>query len=545
MSKAKWVVLFLLALAVAVPSYAVELTLGGFPSYMRTRIRYFGNSTFISLLNFNQAQSLGFNSQEDNITFVDSRLRLTPQLVLSDSVTIRAQVDVIDNMIWGGTTSAALGGFNTVVNSSLTPGDRFRGALLLGVNGQPTNYGGFPGVTVGQAVDEVQFFNVRMAHMDIVLPHNLGFMRIGRQPFDWGLGILANGGWDPLSDLGFVLDRFLYLKSFPIYKGTFTFVFVSDRFTQGNSVSTGNGDGYDIGAVAIIYNQGPFTIGGYVFPYIHQENVGTICPGAPLGDGTSVAPPGDCGFGIDIKRATLYSGLVDYKTDFFRAVGEIQGIQGELSVDGAPNIDIDNNILVAGRLEFYPGWPVKIIAGEFGYAQGGNKGNNSIDGGNEGPGGLVFNPAYNIDNLLFKNMLPTIYQIEGSVINAFYARVWGTVKLLDHVTFTPQFIAAWNSETTNPLLAPDPITGQNFNVGRYLGSEIEGTFSIEVVQGVNFDLIGSLVINSSGLKDLLRQQAAAYVNQAGGDVVPSDFGSEDVAYAFQGRVLVYIDQFFK
>jgi hypothetical protein len=30
MSKAKWLVLFLLALVVAVPSYAVELTLGGF-----------------------------------------------------------------------------------------------------------------------------------------------------------------------------------------------------------------------------------------------------------------------------------------------------------------------------------------------------------------------------------------------------------------------------------------------------------------------------------------------------------------------------------
>jgi hypothetical protein len=478
-------------------------------------------------MNDTQAQSLGFNSGTDNITFVDSRLRLTPQLVLSDSVTIRAQVDVVDNMIWGGTTSAALGGQNTVVNSSLTPGDRFRGALLVGQTG------------FGQAVDSVQFFNVRMAHVDLVLPHNLGFMRIGRQPFDWGMGLLANGGWDPLSDLGFVLDRFLYLKSWAIYKGTFTFVFVSDRFTQGNSVSTGNGDGWDGGAVALIYNQGPFTIGGYVFPYIHQENVGTACPGAPFGVGSSVAPPGDCGFGVDIQRATLWSGLVDYKNDFFRAVGEIQGIQGKLSIDGAGNdIDIDNNIIVAGRLEFYPGWPVKIIAGEFGYAQGGNKSNDSIDGGNEGPGGLVFNPAYNIDNLLFKNMIPTIYQVEGSVINAFYARVWGTVKLLDHVTSTTQALFAWNSETNSPLVA-------NQNVSQYLGTELEETISIEVTPGVNFDLIGSIVINSGGLKDLLEQQASAAVNDAGGDTIPGDFEAEDVAFAFQGRVLVYIDQFFK
>ena len=59
------------------------------------------------------------------------------------------------------------------------------------------------------------FFNVRMLHADIVLPNNLGFVRIGRQPFDWGLGILANGGHDPHSDLGFVVDRALWLKSFP------------------------------------------------------------------------------------------------------------------------------------------------------------------------------------------------------------------------------------------------------------------------------------------------------------------------------------------
>ena len=74
-----------------------------------------------------------------------------------------------------------------------------------------------------------------MLHADIVLPNNLGFVRLGRQPFDWGLGILANGGHDPHSDLGFVVDRLLWLKSFPAGAGTFTLVLVSDVFTQGTS----------------------------------------------------------------------------------------------------------------------------------------------------------------------------------------------------------------------------------------------------------------------------------------------------------------------
>ncbi|MGH7807243.1 MAG: hypothetical protein ACRENT_04050, partial [Thermodesulfobacteriota bacterium] len=300
MNKAKWFLLFLVAICVAIPSYAVELSLGGFPSYMRTRARYFSNATFLSAFDDDQADALGFSNADDEIFFVDTRLRLTPQLVLSDAVTIRAQVDVVDNMIWGGTTSALLGGNSTVVNSSLTTGDRFRGALLIG--GPSIDRGQFDADTV-EAEDDVQFFNVRMLHSDIVLPGNWGFVRIGRQPFDWGLGILANGGWDPLSDLGFVLDRFLYLKSFPAGEGTFTFVFVSDVFTQGNSVLVANGNGYDIGAVALIYNipvgGGNLTVGVYDFPYIHQNDFATRCPGPPLGEGSG-SPPG-CADDLDLE----------------------------------------------------------------------------------------------------------------------------------------------------------------------------------------------------------------------------------------------------
>ena len=105
MSKAKWLFMFLLALSMAAPTFAVELTLGGFPSYMRTRARFISNATFISALSNDNAKQLGFNDNNDNIFFADTTLRLTPQLVLSDSVTIRAQIGVFDNNIWGGATT--------------------------------------------------------------------------------------------------------------------------------------------------------------------------------------------------------------------------------------------------------------------------------------------------------------------------------------------------------------------------------------------------------------------------------------------------------
>ena len=503
----------------AVPTFAVELSLGGFPSYMRTRARYIGNATFISALSRQNAIDLGFNNNDDNIFFADTTLRLTPQLVLSDSVTIRAQLNVFDNNIWGGSTTELLGGRNTVVNSNLSFSDRFRGAILTGP----------------LAIDDPGFFDVRMLHADIVLPHNLGFVRVGRQPFDWGLGILANGGWDPYSDLGFVVDRFLYLKSFAAGSSSVTFVLVSDIFTQGNSVVTGNGNGYDIAAAALIFNSpnvagGNLTIGGYVFPYIHQDSVGTFptsgtAPGVPPNAGAATS-------GVNLDNLLLWSGLVDYKTDLWRLVGEAQGAGGTLSIAGLGDVDIDyTNIIWAARAEVYPGWPLKIVAAEFGWAKGDNLSTGSLEGGV-----IFFNPAYNIDNLLFKHMIPNIYQVESSVYNAYYARAWGTVKLIDELSFTPQVVVAFNEETSNPYPGVDSLS-------TYMGTEVEGTLTWHMYPGVNLDLIGGIVFPGDSLDTLLEAQAA---NTLAANQIDSDgVRYNETPFTVQGRLMIFIDQFFK
>jgi hypothetical protein len=551
MSKGKWfIVLLAVVLAIPVftplPSHAVQLTLGGFPSFMRTRARFIKDATFLSALDGPQIEALGFELEKDEVMFVDTRLRLTPQLVLSDAVTVRAQVDVADNYIWGGMN---LNLERDVVWESVTPGDRFRGSLLVapvgnvlfnglgflpGFPGRPPfdcGIGETPGETCGTALfnssaEEIQWFNVRMLHVDIVLPGNLGFLRIGRQPFDWGIGILANGGWDPLSDLGFVLDRFLYLKSFPIGAGTFTFVFVSDRLKQGTALVRANGSGYDIGAVALVYNQGPVTVGVYDFPYIHQTNF--------FGD-------------IDLAWLNLWSGLIDVKTDVFRFVVEAQGAFGKLDDTGADDIDIEpTNIIGAARVELYPGFPVKLLAVEGGIAFG-DEVDPAGDGGDFQGNVLAFSPAFILDNLLFKHMLPNIYGIENSVINAYYGRAWGTLKFTDDLSFTPQVVVAFNDETDTPLVPEGFFPGVDSEVSRYLGTEVEGTLTIEIVPGVNLDLIGSLVINGSGLEDLLEQRAALELQRTGIDAgaTPDDVDAESYAWAVQGRLLVFIDQFFK
>lgn len=528
MSKAKWLLMFLLALSVAVPTYAVELTLGGFPSYMRTRARFISNATFISALSNNNAKALGFNDNNDNIFFADTTLRLTPQLVLSDAVTIRAQINVFDNNIWGGATSSTFGGANasqTLINSSVSFSDRFRGALL-------TNPG---------AVDDPGFFDVRMLHADIVLPNNLGFLRVGRQPFDWGIGILANGGWDPYSDLGFVLDRFLYLKSFAAGAGSLTFVFVTDRFTQGNSIVTGTGDGWDGGAAALIFNNPNimgtnFTLGGYIFPYIHQTNINSV----PTSATDPNAPPSAAAVasGVDVERLTLFSGLLDVKTDLWRLVGEFQAWQGNFDIDGVGDVDVDLSWIWAARAEVYPGWPLKIVAAEFGWAQGDDALDSDLSG-NEST--LYFSPAYNIDNLLFKNMIPNIYRQEGSVINAYYARLWGTVKVIDSISFTPQVLVAFNEQTSN--VAVDGGGAIIDNLDTYMGTEVEGTITWHIHPGVSFDLIGGVVFAGDSLDTMLEAQAQSVL--AANEINADRVNYDETPWTVQGRLMIFIDQFFK
>ncbi|WP_462137833.1 hypothetical protein [Candidatus Mycalebacterium sp.] len=583
--KANWLIMFLLAVTVAVPASAVELNLGGFPSYMSTRARYIENATF---------RNASSTKQDDNVFFVDTTLRVTPQLVLSDSVTIRAQVDILDNNIWGGQTDQLLGGGSTLVNSGISPSDKFRGSILHGnASTDCLAFNNFCAVE-----EDAGFFNVRMLHADIVLPNGLGFVRIGRQPFDWGLGILANGGWDPHSDGGFLVDRFLWLKGFPLGPDmSLTAIFVSDRLTQGTGLHTGGGDGWDGGAVAVVVNHANMggvnaTFGAYVFPYIHQDKF--------IG-----------GFG-DLDRYTLYSGLIDVKGDSWKVVGEVQGGFGEIkNILGAEDSKIKNALLWVVRGEYTAPTVdyLNVVGAEFGWADGDKNDGDTWVNGNDIEGGvIVFNPAYNLDNLLFKHVMPSIYQdahpnilakTDASVQNAYYARVYADIPVTERVSFKPQVIVGWNQETegiikngallgtisdgaaTTALAAtgddaltatalafigPDNDTANRAvtavqpkpEAGGYLGTQIEGTVTVEIHPGINLDIIGSVIVAGEGLTDLLEAQAFARDNATAGstafttaaeiNTAAENAGgqqAEDILWGVQTRLVVYIDEFFK
>ena len=224
----KYVLTLVFALGLAIPTFAVELSLGGFPSFMRFRWRTIQNGTYHNILTLAELNDMGGGLDADttgeNIHFADMTLRLSPELVLSDAVTIRTTLDVLSNAIAGGATGGLFGEDSDgsegggVVMDDLRYTDRFNGTFLWGDDAVSEDYG---------------TFTVKFMHADINLGER-GFVRIGRQPFDWGLGTYANGGHDPYSDKGFNVDRLLWLKGFGTPMGSLTLVLVSDYLGGGS-----------------------------------------------------------------------------------------------------------------------------------------------------------------------------------------------------------------------------------------------------------------------------------------------------------------------
>ena len=536
----KYVLALVFALGLAIPSFAVELSLGGFPSFMRFRWRSIQNATYHNLLTpgvLHNISGANRDSTGENINFADMTLRLTPQLVLSDAVTIRASIDVLSNAIAGGATDGLFGEDSDgsesggAVMDDIRSTDRFNGALLHGNDAVTTDYGSF---------------TVKFMHADINLGDR-GFVRIGRQPFDFGMGIYANGGHDPYSDLGFNIDRLLWLKGFATSMGSLTVVLVSDYISGGGDSGTdatsndvglfeGNGQTVDYLAAALILNNGGFTTGAYFFPYIEQNNMRVDLDGQSAGTRVNW----DMTF-------QLYDFYVEYKTADYRFISEIAGGYGELKADD--NTDyytVNNQYVAAARLELFNAGVDKLSL-EAGYSQGDHS--NSTSSSNDYEGNIIRgNGAYQLDNLLFKHVLPSLYQRSGSIMNAKYLKADADIAVGNGDNLNLAVLMAWLEETQPAgvgvdfganLGASDGVAG---TASSYYGTEYEATYSTNLVDGVELSFIASIIDVGDGLNDLLI--AAAYSETtAGQNAVKSAMDTESTIWAFQSRLLIFIDDF--
>jgi hypothetical protein len=143
-------------------------------------------------------------------------------------------------------------------------------------------------------------------------------------------------------------------------------------------------------------------------------------------------------------------------------------------------------------------------------------------------------------------MIPTIYNQESSVQNAYYIKLSTNIKFADDWSFAPMVLAAWTDETEtfigNPNAAASglPLNPTIGEVDDFLGVEVEGVLTWHMYPGVDVDLIGSVIFAGDGLTDLLEQQAALVLGETSVDTSASS-----TPWAVQGRMIIYIDDFFK
>lgn len=145
---------------------------------------------------------VGPGSCEDRIKTANIRLRLEPTINVTETTKIHMQIDVLDNLVLGSTPdSAGLG----------TPSGNLTLGAFSDIQAPPQS--GRNNLT-----DSVI---VRRAWAEI--DTSLGHLTFGRQPWHWGMGIFANaGGANPFSgtydmdnDFGDTVDRVMFRAGIP------------------------------------------------------------------------------------------------------------------------------------------------------------------------------------------------------------------------------------------------------------------------------------------------------------------------------------------
>jgi uncharacterized protein (TIGR04551 family) len=143
------------------------------------------------------------------------RLRLNPEIHVSDNLRVMMQVDLLDNLVLGSTPDAY------AMRPSGTGGTGYSPAVN-GYNGYAP-LGAFS-TTQGPPTAGVNSYrnsiDVKRVWAEYMTP--VGQLRFGRMPSHWGLGMLANSGDGIDSDYQSTTDRIMFvsgLKSLDLYFG--------------------------------------------------------------------------------------------------------------------------------------------------------------------------------------------------------------------------------------------------------------------------------------------------------------------------------------
>ena len=173
------------------------------------------------------------------------RLRLNPEIHISDNLRVMAQVDMLDNLVLGSTPDSYALRPSGAGNTGYSPAvNGYNGYAPLGflsnTQGPPT-----PGVN-GYASS----ISVQRAWAEYLTP--VGQVRFGRMPNHWGLGMVMNAGDCLDCDYQSNVDRIMFvsgLKSLDLYFGG-SWDFISSGTTTASPYDVYGGQPYNTANLA-------------------------------------------------------------------------------------------------------------------------------------------------------------------------------------------------------------------------------------------------------------------------------------------------------
>jgi uncharacterized protein (TIGR04551 family) len=178
----------------------------------------------------------------------DMRLRLDPEIVISDNLRIVSEIFALDNVVLGSTPDAYAIQPSTTTTASSSPGVKTSAYQSAGYN--PYAPIGFFSTTQGPPTAGVNSLqnsvSVQRVWGEYMTP--VGQLRFGRMPDQWGLGMIDNAGDGIDSDYQTTTDRIMFItgiKSMDLYFGG-AWDFVSTGPTNATAYNTYGGQPYDV-----------------------------------------------------------------------------------------------------------------------------------------------------------------------------------------------------------------------------------------------------------------------------------------------------------
>lgn len=159
------------------------------------------------------------NCYDKSESGANMRLRLDPEIDISDNLRIQTEIDLLDNVVLGSTPDSYA---NQPQSASSTAPPSASGYQSAGYNAYSPN--GFFATTQGTPTAGVNSptnsISVKRVWGEYMTP--VGQVRFGRMPSQWGLGMVDNSGDGIDSDYQTNVDRILFvtgLKSWDLYFG--------------------------------------------------------------------------------------------------------------------------------------------------------------------------------------------------------------------------------------------------------------------------------------------------------------------------------------